>query len=132
MLTSGSGIYSINNKMFVKVDSMTEEVALKTRAYIYDVDGKDEWSGWIGNPKYDNPCNINRSGSAWKVVIWIIVALIVVLAAGFGWVAYRKHSVSKERYKRSEGKPRFDEDNGDESWDGSINGKLEKTGLKLE
>ena len=118
--------------MFVKVESATEEVASKNKAYIFDVDGNDEWSGWIGNPSNDSPCNIPRSGSFLKPLVWIVVILAVVLAAGFGWVAYRKHTVSKERYKRTEGKRRFDQDEGEESWDNSIHGKAEKTGLKLE
>ena len=141
LLLTSIGQYRINKEITVTIKDVKPEVIEQSNGVILGPDGVEDWRGSLGNnpdldgcgrPKKNNDQGGPRSGFSLSVVIWIIVALIVVLAAGFGWVAYRKHSVSKERYKRSEGKPRFDEDNGDESWDGSINGKLEKTGLKLE
>ena len=139
LLLTSRGQYRINKEITVTIKDVRPEVIEQSKGVILGPDGVEDWRGSLGsNPDLDG-CgkpkkkdNDTRSGFTLSVVIWIVVILAVVLAAGFGWVAYRKHTVSKERYKRTEGKRRFDQDEGEESWDNSIHGKAEKTGLKLE
>ena len=80
----------------------------------------------------DKQATKNDGGKLGSFIVWTVVALVVLGAVGYAYIAYRKHSVLKNRYYIPKGKLKFNVDDVESFLYNSKDHSLNRSGLKLD
>ena len=80
----------------------------------------------------DKQATKNDGGKLGSFIVWTVVALVVLGAVGYAYIAYRKHSVLKNRYYIPKGRLNFNIDDVESFLSNSKDHSLNRSGLKLE